>query len=110
MTDTKTPSPQPKPSDSFAKLATELDIDWVSGLFGSAEYGSGEEFLADVAKRLGVPAPKPNVLPLVERIASVEIWQDFYPDGPDKMAGALALTPQDVRDCRSIVAATEGQL
>jgi hypothetical protein len=38
------------PAD-FEALASELDIVWVAGLFGS-RYGSGAEFLADVAKRL----------------------------------------------------------
>jgi hypothetical protein len=54
------------------------------------------------------PAPKVNLMPLISRIAAVSIWQDHYPDGPDNMAGTITLTPQDVRDCRSAVAATEG--
>jgi hypothetical protein len=46
---------EPGTPTDFDALASELDIDWVAGLFGS-RYGSGAEFLADVAKQLS-PAP-----------------------------------------------------
>jgi hypothetical protein len=46
----------------YAKIASEIDINWVAGLFGT-EYGSGSQFLADMAARM-ISNTSPVINPL----------------------------------------------
>ncbi|WP_438752030.1 hypothetical protein [Pararhizobium sp. O133] len=91
-------------------ISRELLGKIIDDVFGGAIEDASviEDIYSAIKNFEATPPPVHLVRGLIEKIAATPIWQDTYPDGPDASDGRYRITPDDIRACRAVLAASEG--